>query len=569
MEEIADKVGDYVDTQTEMVSTLNEHSELLVNASKEISELKEKNRELNKKYENMDAALKAALERIGDVEKTANMNAHTLKNSNLVIDGLKENKGEDCRQLCFDIFKEIENKCQLEDILTAYRIGEASKDGKFERPIVVKMADSVIKACLMENKGKLMHHDTYGKIYLNDDLPPEIKKQRKTLREISKFAYSIGYKNCKASGSKLTIEGKTYRYDTLHLLPQELQLCNIKTRRVGDGLGFQGEVSYLSNFFPVTLNVEGYTFSSAEQAYQFFKVRTCKRDDSAMEIMGMTKPRKIKEAGDSIPATAVWEASKERFMRSIAYSKFAQNKEIRMKLLATMELPLYECTRNRWWGCGFHLDDIEWKDRAPPGLNKMGEILMDVRAALRKKEFKADAMLKSPTAIIKSMQEMDDKIKRKAKRENVTLTQGEQKTEIMESQDADTSSASDTDDLMDQTETEEESVDISTTSNSTAETSNTSRLSARGKDGKLDISRIRSWKIPKLRKMSDFASKETPTTRVNNRTRSQKQRLRDTLPTDLHDVMKPKAQSTPDGNKPNRSLTLQRVRDNLNKSGRK
>lgn len=570
MEEIADKVGDCVDTQSEMVTTLNDHSERLVDANKEISELKAKNRELNKKYENMDAALKAALDRIGDVEKTANMNAHNLKNSNLVIDGLKEIKGEDCRQICLDVFKELEDKCQLEDILTAYRIGEASKDGKYERPMVVKMSDPLIKAVLMENKGKLVKHERYAKIYLNDDLPPELKKQRKTLREISKFAYSIGYKNCKASGSKLTIEGKTYRYETLHLLPQDLQLCNIRTRRVGDGIGFQGEVSYLSNFYPATFNLEEYTFVSAEQAYQFFKVRTCKRDDSAMQIMGMSKSRKIKEAGDSIPATAVWEANKEKFMRSIAYSKFSQNKDIRMKLLATMDVPLYECTKNRWWGCGFHLDDPEWKDRAPPGLNKMGEILMDVRSALRKKEFKADAILKSPSAIIKTMQRMDEQIKEKAMRENTTLTPIEQNVESMETQESEISSASDTDDLMDQTETEEESVDISATSNTSTGSGNTSRLSARGKDGKLDISRIRSWKIPKLLKMSDISGKETPSAHVSTcTTRSQKKKLRDTLPSDLHDVMKPKAQSTPDSNKPNRSLTLQRVREKLNKSGKK
>lgn len=237
---------------------------------------------------------------------------------------------------------------------------------------MVKLTDCVIKLVIMENKWKLTKLEGYKTVYLNDDLPPAIKKERRTLREISKYAHQIGYKGCKASGSKLIIDHKIYRYDTLHLLPKELQLCNIKTRRVGDGLGFQGEASYLSNFYPITLKIEGDNFNSAEQANQFFKTHICKRDDRARKIMSMTNPRDIKIAGDDIPSTAIWEQYKEEFMRCIVYSKFSQNEEIKLKLINTEELPLYECTTNRWWGSGLRLDSPEWATSNPPGLNKLG-----------------------------------------------------------------------------------------------------------------------------------------------------------------------------------------------------
>lgn len=71
----------------------------------------------------------------------------------------------------------------------------------------------------------------------------------------------------------------------------------------------------------------------------------------AMQILAMSNPRKI-EAGDSIASTAIWEANKDGFMHSITFSKFTQNKEIQERLFATKDLPLYECTNNRWWGCG-------------------------------------------------------------------------------------------------------------------------------------------------------------------------------------------------------------------------
>lgn len=189
----------------------------------------------------------------------------------------------------------------------------------------------------------------------------------------------------------------------------------MKTRRLGEGLGFQGEASYLSNFHPATIRIEPYSFSYAEQAYQFFKLRTCKKEGKALEVLSMTKPRDIKLAGDSIPSTAIWEDAKEAFKRSIAFSKFRQNPDLQMKLLATDTLPLFECTKNRWWGCGWRLDDPEWNEnKTPPGLNKMGQILMDVRAALRKNVYKEDALMKSPTVIIKSMRKMDEEIRLKA-----------------------------------------------------------------------------------------------------------------------------------------------------------
>lgn len=106
----------------------------------------------------------------------------------------------------------------MTDIISAYRIGQASSEEKYIRPMVIKMSDTVVKLIIMENKGKLMKHPKFDKVFLNDDLPPELKKQRRTLREISKYARYLGY-NSKASGSKLIIDNKTYRYETLYLLP--------------------------------------------------------------------------------------------------------------------------------------------------------------------------------------------------------------------------------------------------------------------------------------------------------------------------------------------------------------
>lgn len=312
--EIAARVGDCVTAHGDIVPTLNTHSDLLFKSNEEIKDLRRENQRLTKRLDNLEAAHKTSNERLGEVERTANSNAHSLKNANLVIEGIVENVNEDCRSLVCEIFKILEDKCGSDDVISAYRIGNATEHDKFPRPIIVKMVDPVIKLMLMENKWKLFKNEKYSGVFLNDDLPPAIKKERRELREICKFARQQGYQGCKVSGSKLVVEGKAYRHNTLHLLPQELQLCNVKTRRVGDGLGFQGEASYLSNFYPATLRMEDNCFISSEQAYQFFKARICKREDSALKILNLVKPREIKLAGDNVPSTAVWEQNKEGFM---------------------------------------------------------------------------------------------------------------------------------------------------------------------------------------------------------------------------------------------------------------
>lgn len=284
--DIAATVDECISAHGDTVPTLNAHSDLLFKSNEEIKELRRENERLTKRLDNLEIAQKSTREKICEVEQTANSNAHLLKNANIVIEGIVETADENCRTIAHDIFKAIEKDSKLDHVISAYRIGNSSENSKIPRPMIVKLKDPLMKATIMESKWKLIKHEKFNKAFLNDDLPPAIKKERRVLREICKFAHQQGYRGCKASGSKLVVEGKAYRYNTLHLLPYELQLCNVKTRKVGDGLGFQGEESFLSNFYPTSLTMEGITFCcSSEQAYQFFKTRTCKRDDRSMKIL--------------------------------------------------------------------------------------------------------------------------------------------------------------------------------------------------------------------------------------------------------------------------------------------
>lgn len=308
-----------------------------------------------------------------------------------------------------------------------------------------------------------------------------------------------------------------------------------------------------------------------------------------MNILGMSNPRDIKVAGDNITTKAVWEEHKERFMRSIVFNKFAQNEDIRKMLIDTGDITLYECTRNRWWGSGYKLDSPEWATTKCPGLNKMGCILMDVRTALRKKVFNTPALTKSPGALIKAMQLQDKQILDDARNSSevavdrpvamemdlpvIPETGADMETENQDpnfappkvdpSEDCSASSTADSDDMMDPTDVEEDSVNISATS-SVSTVSAASIANVTGPDGKLDISKIRNWSIPKIDKIDPSLRDSFVGTRTRN------QQLRTSLPASFKDqIASPQAQSTPQVARMHQSTLMEKVRSNLTSKDKK
>lgn len=552
--EIATQVADCAGAQAENVDTLNDHSDQLQKANLEIKLLKDKNHQLEKKLDCLNAAIIETKEDVKLVKREVLQNSQALKVANLVIEGLPELENENCKKSVVDVLQVADEMFTVKDIMTAYRVGQSSENADFSRPILVKLGDPMIKQKIMENKGRYMKHEQYSKVFLNDDLPPALKRERQIIREIGKRARQLGYTNCKTTASKIILDGKSYRFDELHLLPQNLQMKNIKTREIGDGIGFQGEESFLSNFYSVSFKLEEYTFTSAEQAFFFFKARTCKNEEAALVFLGMSNPRKIKSDGDQIPSKAVWEASKEAFMRSIVYSKFNQNHEIREMLLNTGEAPLYECTRNKWWGCGLRFDSPDWNRGKLPGLNKLGKILMEVRSALRKSVRKEKALYKSPGALIKSVTVLSKQIEKKS---NEQLHQGATSdVSNLESNDS-------SDESLDILPEEEESVGIlassDVSSTSTRSSGGSRKMDITGPDGKVDPEKIRSWSIPRIRKpkrrhSGSYISEKKPNTKHQS------------TPKNV-DKNAPKAHSTPH-KKADKSLVLTKVRERLNASKR-
>ena len=137
------------------------------------------------------------------------------------------------------------------------------------------------------------------------------------------------------------------------------------------------EHGYLSNFWalPRPLLLDGKEWPTTEHYFQAQKF--IETDPDHGEAIRLTKPPvRVWRMGndDDHPRRADWKAVEDDVMRKAVRAKFRQDPELAEKLLATGNARLVEHTStDAYWG-----DGGDGK-----GLNRLGEILMEVRSELR------------------------------------------------------------------------------------------------------------------------------------------------------------------------------------------
>lgn len=134
--------------------------------------------------------------------------------------------------------------------------------------------------------------------------------------------------------------------------------------------GFRGKHFFLSNFYPCKVEVDGLVFSNAEAAFQSAKTTDPELRRQFCNLSGAD----AKRFGRRVPLRPDWDRVKDDVMYRVIRAKFAQNSELTRALLATGDALLVE--ENTW-------NDTYWGVCGNRGQNRLGEILMRIRAELR------------------------------------------------------------------------------------------------------------------------------------------------------------------------------------------
>ena len=375
----------------------------------------------------------------------SNMPTSKGKNKNLIFHGMVEDKSVEDLTKVQDVAHDIGIMLHRWDVDKTSRIGVYEKGKK--RPVKVELLSEITKLDFLKSKKKLKESQLYADIQVVPDETKEIRHAKAILRQAAYLAQRRGDRVWKrhdliwVNGTKYTVEtveeipdelrfkrrvtevkkmdnttekaeaSRDDGYEEMEITPpQEIASHNFNNKNWDQaaraaykppadveqdgaahltkrGLAFFTGKSFLSNFYLVEFKFNGKVFYSAEQAYQYEKASIC-RDAVRMDRIYRAKtPKEAKDIGAEVNTTPLWERLKEDRMREIIDAKFTQNKEIRMRLMSTWGLYLIEGSRDGYWGAGKKLYSKDLIDGKWNGLNKLGEMLVDLRDDLRRRGF--------------------------------------------------------------------------------------------------------------------------------------------------------------------------------------
>lgn len=139
--------------------------------------------------------------------------------------------------------------------------------------------------------------------------------------------------------------------------------------------GVRAEHGCFSNFWPAPISIHGTVWPTSEHYFQAQKFTQAEHQEAIRRVaspmiaarMGRSRAR---------PLRADWETVKDEVMLTALRAKFSQHPELCQRLLATGDALLIEHTpRDTYWG-----DGADGR-----GLNRLGQLLMQVREELRQR----------------------------------------------------------------------------------------------------------------------------------------------------------------------------------------
>ena len=253
-----------------------------------------------------------------------------------------------------------------------YKIGRS-------RPISVTFHKKDDKQRLLENKWNL----PMG-VYVNEEFPFEIKRNRDTLRPILKLAKSLpDYRDkSKLVEDRLIINGTIYTVHNLHQLRNELAPYKA-TQKVNDTtISFSGELSPWSNLHRSPFEMNGIKFTTAEQWIQYTKSILFGDTSTSDQILNSENAMEAKWLGYKIHGydPKIWHEKGYSLCLPGIKAKFNQNPTLLKMLKTTSPKLLVESTIDKIWGTGVPLKENDALNREKwYNSGWLSSMLMDIR----------------------------------------------------------------------------------------------------------------------------------------------------------------------------------------------
>ncbi len=147
---------------------------------------------------------------------------------------------------------------------------------------------------------------------------------------------------------------------------------------------FWHKESPFSNFYPCEIEEGSTTYNCVEQFFTAEKARTFKDSEALHKIMSTNVPSVQKSVRVKNYSDQEWNMKSMDVMYRAVKLKFEQNPYLKEKLLETGSKLLVEASPfDRHWGVGISMNSPDITNRSKWGENRLGKILMEIRADLK------------------------------------------------------------------------------------------------------------------------------------------------------------------------------------------
>ena len=374
------KLTEDVDT---MKTEIRDHRQAIEFNQNDIAELQLKVVTLSQKVEEItqNCQIEKLNSDVNQLQKDmVNLEAYGRRD-NLILENVRESQNEDCRSVVSVIIRENLQIGKEVLFTRVHRLGK--KDQKKTRPIIFRCHYYPDREMIWKNRRLLKGTG----IIMREDYPEPIEQNRRSLLPYCNAAKEKKWK-ATLRGDTLLIEGQSYKVEDRQKLDEYVKPREVYERQMPEKKIhlFFSNTSPFSNMFPAKTKIEDQTFHCAEQFYMYEKAKFANDMVGASKILHSKDGKEAKYLGKKISVDQnQWlDQRAQGVMKLAVKEKFRQNPSLSEVLLQTKGYTLAECNpHDPVWGIGLHLKSPDAEDQTLwRGKNRLGEILMEVRAEL-------------------------------------------------------------------------------------------------------------------------------------------------------------------------------------------
>lgn len=337
---------------------------------------------INKRIEKLSLWIESLQQQLAVKAKLLSSLDLKSRKANLIFDGVSEAPNEDLFITIGSLLANFVSGFDIRSIENVFRLGRFNSSDRNPRRILVVFISLGIRDSVLNAAGHIAKAGPPGgKIYVNEDLPDEIKRRRADVYKYVQYMLEKGY-NISQRGDSVQINKTVYKYEELSAMPPGMTLADSRTIEKKGVIAFQSPHSPLSNLYPCTIKRNGLNYKSAEHAFQHSKAVVCKDFVHAKAILIEPSPFDVMAIGKAIDVTSEWSACQLDEMACILRLKMDQVPVFSTLLKSTDRCHLVENSRSTFWGAGTPYNSELIFRRNYPGQNRLGKLLEQVRDLL-------------------------------------------------------------------------------------------------------------------------------------------------------------------------------------------